>query len=161
MGFALLVPATRASAQAGLGVGVDPFSLYYGYYLPHQAYVAAQPRPMDTLNAISAERQSNAVTDRAGLYDPVSPYAQDDNDPLRPYGTSGRGARGERMGQIRSFATSTNSAGQGPRQFYGRTDRFFPQVRGGQGPNRNLAVHRAARGGGGMGGGMPSMPGVR
>jgi len=153
VGFSVLVTTGRAPAQvAGTGLGVDPFSLYFGYYLPHQAYIAAQPRPMDTLNALTAERQQSAVTDRAGLYDPISPYAQDDDlDPLRPYGSnSGK----ERVAKPKSFATSTtNAGGGGPALYYNRTARYYPQLRTGQGPNRNLVV---PRGRGGMG--MPSMP---
>jgi hypothetical protein len=164
MGLALLGPSIPASAQTSpfTGVDIDPFSLYFGYYLPHQAYVAAQPRPMDTINAITTERQMNAMTDRAGLYDPVSPYGQEENDPFQPYGS--KKGHGEHMGPLRSFVTSANVAGRGPAQFYGRTERYFPQIRGGQGPNKNLAVHRPHRGfSGGTGGGMGGMgmPGFR
>jgi hypothetical protein len=137
--------------------GVDPFSFYYGYYLPHQAAIAAQPRPMDTLNAITAERQMNAATDRAGLYDPISPYAQEDEDQLGQYGRSRRGR--ERLANPPAFQTNPSAlspAGRGSPMYYNRTARYFPQIRVGQGPNRNLAVHRQARGG--YGGGMPSMP---
>ena len=77
--LAVLVPTQRASAQ--LGVGSDVFSFYYGYYLPHQAYMAQQTTPLDTLNQISAVRQYNADTDRTSLYDPISPYG-DDDDPM-------------------------------------------------------------------------------
>jgi hypothetical protein len=161
-GLTLLLTTGRAPAQvAGTGLGVDPFSLYFGYYLPHQAYIAAQPRPMDTINANVAERQQNAVTDRAGLYDPISPFAQgDDLDPLRPYGpNSGK----ERVVRPRAFATSTtNAGGGGPAQYYNRTARYYPQLRIGQGPNRNLAVQKA-RGGMGLPSTptMPSGPGLR
>src|SRR4051812_48216891 len=68
----LFVPTTRANAQllGGAGGGIDPFSFYYGYYLPHQAAIAAQPTALDTINQVTAARQFSAVTDRAGLYDP-------------------------------------------------------------------------------------------
>src|SRR4051812_14296655 len=85
LAVALTVPLTLAPTQAraqffgGSGAGgVDPFSLYFGYYLPHQAYVAAQPSPLDTINQITAQRQFNAVTERAGLYDPISPYGAEE-----------------------------------------------------------------------------------
>jgi len=154
VGFSLLVTTSRAPAQvAGTGLGVDPFSLYFGYYLPHQAYVAAQPRPMDTINALTAERQQNAATDRAGLYDPISPYAldDDDQDPLRRYGSkNGK----ERVARPKSFATRTsNAGGGGPPQYFNRTGRYHQQLPLGQGPNRNLVVPR-----GRPGMGMPSMP---
>jgi hypothetical protein len=145
-----LVPAPPAGAQV-LGTGVDPFSFYYGYYLPHQAAIAAQPTPLDTINQITAARQLNAMSERAGLYDPISPYGEEELDPQRPY--SGR--RGtERRARPGPFAVSTsNVRGTGPAVFYSRTAQYFPQIRTGRGPNRNIAVTRRA-GGGGMGGGM-------
>jgi hypothetical protein len=156
------------SAQAQVGLlgagGVDPFSLYFGYYLPHQAAIAAQSTPLDTINQITAARQFQAVTDRAGLYDPISPYGEEDLDPSRPLSAR---RKGERMGPPRSFAVSTaNARGLGPELYYNRTARYFPQLRTGRGPNRNLAAVRT-RSVGSFGGGapsmpsMPSMPGVR
>ena len=41
-----LAPSNRSFAQNS-GLGADPFSLYYGYYLPHAAAIAAQPSPLD------------------------------------------------------------------------------------------------------------------
>ncbi len=165
--LALAAPARRAHAQIIAG-GADPFSLYFGYYLPHQAYVAAQPTPLDTINQITAARQFQAVTDRAGLYDPISPYGMDeDTDPLRPVGGK-RG--GERVAKPQLYATSTSNArGTGPAAYYSRTARYYPQLRTGRGPNKNLGQARFSRGLGGGGGmgmpgmGMPSMgmPGIR
>jgi hypothetical protein len=153
-----LVPTGRAQAQI-IGGGTDPFSLYFGYYLPHQAYIAAQPTPLDTLNQITAERQRYAVTDRAGLYDPISPYGDEDLDPLRPYAPT---RAGERVARPQQFATSTSNArGTGPAAYYQRTARYYPHLRAGYGPNRNLGTTRRGGGGmGGMGGGM-GMPGPR
>jgi len=151
-----LAPTGRAYAQLG-GLGGDPFSLYYGYYLPHAAAIAAQPTPMDTINQNIAQRQRDAMTDRSSLYDPVSPYGESDEDPLAPYS-------GRRNGNTRLKSGSTISNGRdvargsGPSLFYNRTARYFPEMRAGRGPNRNLATVRTGRGGGGGGGGMPSMP---
>jgi hypothetical protein len=134
-------------------LGSDPFSLYFGYYLPHQAAIAAQPTPMDTINQNVAQRQSTAQTDRASLYDPISPYGDEDVDPLAPY--SGR--RGlERRAKVQGFtygASNENARGTGPAMYYTRTARYFPSLRVGRGPNQNLARVRSGRGGG-----MPSMP---
>lgn len=155
---ALFVPASRAQAQIGVGgVGSDPFSFYYGYYLPHQAYIAAQPTPLDTINANTITRQQAAVTDRASLYDPISPYG-DDPDLLNPLSQRGR----ERLAKIQGF--SSNIRGTGPAPHYSRTERYFPGLRTGRGPNRNIAMPRYSRfggfGGGGVGGlGMPSAAG--
>jgi hypothetical protein len=156
-----LAPADRAHAQF-TGAGGDPFSLYYGYYLPHQAYIAAQPTPLDTINQVTAARQYTAQTDRAALYDPISPYGEEDLDPLRPY--SDRRGR-ERTPRVQGFSyggndPSSNTRGTGPALYYNRTARYFPTLRTGRGPNRNIAAMRAPqRGGMGMGGGMgmPSM----
>jgi hypothetical protein len=165
---ALFVPTSRAQAQVGAigGVGSDPFSFYYGYYLPHQAYIAAQPTPLDTINAITITRQQAAATDRASLYDPISPYG-DDPDLLNPLSQRGR----ERLAKIQGF--SSNIKGNGPAPHYNRTERYFPGLRTGRGPNRNIAMPRYSRFGGGGGGfgmpgaggamgmGMPGIPGPR
>jgi hypothetical protein len=158
----LLVPTSQVRAQilGTTGGGLDPFSFYYGYYLPHQAAIAAQPTPLDTVNQITALRQYNAVTDRAGLYDPISPYGDDELDPLRPGSALGKG---ERLARPQNFARATsNSQGTGPALYYNRTARYYPSMRSGRGPNRNIGTTRSSRGGG-MGGGVPSMgmPGVR
>jgi hypothetical protein len=155
---ACLAFASRpAEAQFFPNGGADPFSLYFGYYLPHAAAVAATPTPLDTINQLTAARQFQAVTDRAGLYDPISPYGEQDIDPLRPSGDR----KGERMVRPQQFAVATSNArGQGPALYYNRTARYYPQLRVGRGPNRNLGAVRSGRGGGVGGGmmGMPSMP---
>ena len=143
----------RAHAQVGT-LGGDPFSLYYGYYLPHAAAIAAQPTPMDTINQNIAQRQRDAMTDRSSLYDPVSPYGDSDDDPLAPYSGRRSGNNRPRQGGAISHGRDV-VRGNGPAMFYNRTARYFPELRTGRGPNRNLAVTK--RGGGG-GGGMPSMP---
>jgi len=154
-----LAPATSAEAQVlgGAGVGADPFSFYYGYYLPHQAAIAAQPRVSDPINQVVANRQYAAQTDRSALYDPISPYGDEESDPLRPYSPQGGRGAGMRAGgapNIMPGANNSNTRGHGPALYYSRTARYFPTMRAGRGPNSNVGVSR--RGGGGMG--MPSMP---
>jgi hypothetical protein len=154
-----LASANQAQAQTA-GVGTDPFSFYYGYYLPHQAAMAAQPHVGDQLNQIVATRQYTAQTDRTQLYDPISPYGDEEADPLRPYSNTARGGTAR---QPMSFGYgNTNSAisGSGPSGYYSRTARYFPSLRTGRGPNRNLAQMHTGRGGGGGGMGMPSMGGM-
>ena len=158
----VLAPGSQAFAQiGGIGVGADPFSFYYGYYLPHQSYIAAQPRATDAINQVVANRQYNAQTDRAALYDPISPYGDEDADPLRPYAPRRGGDRSARptTGNATSFGSAGSSTmmGNGPATYYSRTARYFPTLKAGRGPNRNVAVVRGGRGGGG---GMPSMPGM-
>jgi hypothetical protein len=153
------LPSPRAEAQGLLGTGtvfpnggVDPFSFYYGYYLPHQAAIAAQPTPLDTINQVTAARQFTALSERQGLYDPISPYGEEDLDPNRPSGARRGGDRASRA-YLHPVATS-NLRGTGPATYYARTARYFPQLRAGKGPNRNLAVtKRGGMGMSGMGGG--------
>jgi hypothetical protein len=170
----LFVTAVRAHAQVpgvGLtGAGVDPFSLYYGYYLPHQAAIAAQPTPLDTINAATAARQFTAATNRSALYDPVSPYGTDEElDPLAPYGAQ----RGRQGGGPATPGFTTNIRGTGPALYYNRPAQYYSRsplgtnIRTGRGANRNIATVRGARGGGmyggggmGVGGGM-GIPGPR
>lgn len=158
-----LAPSGQAYAQLGGvgGVGADPFSFYYGYYLPHAAAMAAQPTPMDGINQNALQRQATAQTDRATLFDPISPYGDEDSDPFSPY-TNKRG--GERRAKtVTGLNDNSNVRGTGPSMYYNRTARYFPTLKVGRGPNKNLAHLRGNRGGGmGMGGmGMPSMPGPR
>jgi len=142
-GFFLLAPAS----QAQVGNFSDPFTFYYGFYLPHQAAIAAQPTPMDTINAVTAARQYNAPTNRTGMFDPISPYGIDDTD---IFGAGGRGRGAAKS----SPAMNSNARGTGPALYYSRTARYFPGIRVGRGPNRNLSVGHTRRGGGGV----PSMP---
>ena len=164
--FALARPgAAPAQITGSTGIATtDPFSLYFGYYLPHQAYIAAQPTPMDTINQNIAQRQYAASTDRSSLYDPISPYQEEELDPLRPYSNR----KDQRRAKVEGFSygqNNSNSRGNGPATYYNRTARYFPTLKTGRGPNQNLARTRAVqRGGGGMGGmpsGMPGMPGPR
>jgi hypothetical protein len=155
LAIVVLSPSSEVMAQVGgIGVGADPFSFYYGYYLPHAAAMAMQPTPLDTINQMTQQRQYAAQTDRAQLYDPISPYGDEEADPLRPYANR----KGERIARPQGFGIGdkSNARGNGPATYYGRTARYFPDLKVGRGPNRNLAVHRSGRGGG-MGGGMGGM----
>ncbi len=83
----------QAFAQAGLGgLGVggagilnDPFTFYYAVYLPNQQLQAMRPSPNDSIDSAMATRQYYAQADRQGLYNPISPYADQNYDPLHPY----------------------------------------------------------------------------
>jgi hypothetical protein len=156
--IAALAPSGRTYAQT-VGTGYDVFQFYYGYYLPHQAAIAAQPTPLDTINQNMAQRQLAAATDRTALYDPISPYGDEDIEPGARFSRRG-GERGVRTGGGGGgFGGSTK--GEGPALYYNRTARYFPGMRQGRGSNSNLARVRTGRGGGmGMGMGMPSMPGM-
>ena len=70
----------------GIGdITSDPFAFYYAYYLPNQQMQAMRPRPSDVINEAVQNRQYYAQTQRRSLYNPISPYAEGDYDPLRPY----------------------------------------------------------------------------
>lgn len=149
--------STPVHAQiGGVGVGADPFSFYYGFYLPHQAAMAAQPRTIDTINQVVANQQYTARTDRSSLYDPISPYGEDDLDPFKPYSQAGGRDRTARPTATGYGNTNSNVNGNGPGMYYNRAARYFPTLKPGRGPNHNLSALRA-RGGGGMGG-MPAAP---
>jgi hypothetical protein len=159
--FLLLAPSDSPAQVVNQTLGSDPFSLYYGWYLPNQAYQASQPRPQDTINANAVSRQYSALRDRGELFEPTSPFGGAEEG-LEPFGPSSlrRGgqtsrASGEHIG---------NPRGAGPPEYYNRTARYFPNMRVGRGANRNIAVMR--RGGMGPGSptggsGMPSMGGMR
>jgi hypothetical protein len=161
--IALLPPGQALAQIGGIGVGADPFSFYYGYYLPHQAAMAATPTPLDTINQVNAQRQVTAQTDRTALYDPISPYGAEE-DPFSPYAGKGRdrSARGAQGFTFSYGAENASLRGNGPATYYNRVARYYPGLRTGRGPNQNLARVRTSRAGGmGMGGGMgmPGMPG--
>jgi hypothetical protein len=150
LGFSLSAPASQAQ---GFGNFSDPFTFYYGYYLPHQAAIAAQPTPMDTINAVTAARQFNAPTNRSGMFDPVTPYGSDDPDLFGPRASQARG-----RSNLPNPALNSNARGTGPALYYNRTAAYFPGMRAGRGPNRNLSVPSPRRGGGYGAPSMPSMP---
>ncbi len=151
----------RAQTSAGVaGVLADPFTFYYGVYLPRQAALASQPRVGDTIAAYSAARQYSALTQRAGLSDPYSMPEPSAYDPMNPFGT--------RAPQVlpRTMATggvNMNVDGHGPAQYYDRAAAYHPGSRGSQFSNSfvyqpkanpSRGASRGLRGGGGGGGGM-------
>jgi len=152
LGFA----STQAKAQGLFGGDAggfmsDPFSFYYGVYLPNQQLQSLRSTPSDTINSAMQVRQYYAqTTDRRSLYSPSSPYAEGNYDPLRPYSqqTGERSARPFRFGQ-----NPSNSDGQGPSLYYNRAAAYFPTLRPGVGQNANVYRGPTARGGRGRSGG--------
>jgi len=141
--------ATAASAQDG-GFS-DPFYLYYSFYLPRQAALAAQPGPEDEIRYNNAQRQIEVRSERAGLYEPIPAIGLDELDPMRPFGMrsgSTRMVHTSPMGMV-----STNLTGRGPSGYYNHVGSYYPTLRSGSGTGRG-----ARRGGGGaasFGGGKP------
>lgn len=143
-------------------LGSDPFASYFGWYLPNQAYQASQPRVEDTINAITVMRQRSAIAARDNVFDTRSRFDIEDEAEFGR-ATSRGGVRNRPMSAMQTSPFGGNVRGTGPALYFTRTDRYFPTIRPGHGPNRNIAVHRASRGsmggmGGSVGGGM-SIPG--
>ncbi len=142
-------------------VPTDPIQFYYGFYLPRQAAQAMQPGPEATINAVTADRQSYAATNRGTLFDPISPFSLE-SDPFGGTGPNGAGRRGSATVRSRSGTPTTHVLGSGPTGYYNRAVNYYPSIRVSRGANKNVAVTKASRGvqgmpnmgGGGMGGGF-------
>jgi len=162
IGLGLFLFASRISHAQAIGtgnLGADPFSLYYGWYLPNQAYQAAQPRIQDSINANVAMRQYNGLADRAGVFDQSMPGLGgegEDEDPFRRFG--GKQGGGRLMNRVHG-ADMNAVRGLGPTTYYStqRVASYYPRIARGRGTNQNVVVRRRAGGGAGMGGGMPGM----
>ena len=96
-----------AQAQTGGGIGLnaggilnDPFAFYYAFYLPNQQLQSLRSTPSDTINSAMVTRQYYAQTERRNLYNPISPYSDQNYDPLRPIHASK--VRNDRPGLIGS-----------------------------------------------------------
>jgi hypothetical protein len=166
------LPGEVFAQAAGLGVSSgailnDPFSFYYAVYLPNQQLQAMRPSPNDSINSALVTRQYYAQNDRSGLYNPISPYADRNYDPLHPYS---RQQGTERTARPYRFARNpSNLDGTGPSLYYGRAAQYFPGLKEGRGRNANVYskggsarprgnyTGKGAGGGGGMGGGMGGM----
>jgi len=126
----------------------DPFFLYYGFFLPRQAALAAQPQPEDNIRNQAVQRQYRAQTDRTGLYDPVGGLGLDELDPLRPFGQRTGSSRLARTSPTGMTVTHVN--GRGPSGYYNNHGSYYPTIRSGQG-RRGGGGSSAARFGGGSG----------
>ena len=160
---ALWVVAAVIAVTAGADVGLaqttvnnpggfsDPFFLYYGWYLPQQNAIANQPRVEDTINYNVAQNQVYAQTNRANLYDPNGGYGRfDPNSSFDPFDPNSRGQGGRGPGgggggggqqmKMRAGVPTSNVNGNGPAMYFNRMAQFYPSIRSGRGPNRNVAV---------------------
>jgi hypothetical protein len=162
-----------AAAAGGLGLGGilnDPFQFYYGVYLPNQQLQALRATPMDSINSAMVARQFYAQNDRRSLYNPISPYSDQNYDPLHPYS---RQQGSERIARPYKYASDpSNADGTGPSLYYGRAASYFPGLREGRGRNANVYskggasrptgnyTGRPGGAAGGMGGGMGGMGGM-
>jgi len=126
--------ATPARAQNNNGGFSDPFFLYYGWYLPRQSAIAAQPQPEDFYRSQAVERQYAAQTDRAGLYDPAAGIGMDELDPLRPVGQRSKATRMART--VATGLPTSIARGRGthnaPGGYYNNVGRYYPSMRTGR-----------------------------
>jgi hypothetical protein len=154
---------SEARAQVPFTNINDPFFAYYSFYLPRQQAQSLAPGPEATINAITANRQQYAATNRTDMFDP-----------------SGQGNGGSFLDSSGEFSPNAglrrrtistgvsrlggNLNGLGPQGRFNAANQYHPTLRAGRGKNANVSVTRS-RGfsGGGMGGGMGGMglPGVR
>jgi hypothetical protein len=160
LGLLAISPSARAqfvpNLPPGFGTGqFDPFSAYYGYYLPRNQAMAAQMAGglNEAINLYSQARRLNAESARAStIYEMDDPYRM---VPLedRPYT------------RPPTVLLPGQAAGPGPSGYFGRSQRYFYGARSGA-PGATRAPSSArlpqARGVGGMGGmgGMRGMGGM-
>ena len=156
LGFSGL--ARDAKAQVPFTNINDPFFAYYSFYLPRQQAQALQPGPEATINAIAANRQANASTNRNDAFDPSAGA-----DIFDSGGEFNSGVRRRTISNGPS-RIGGNTNGLGPAGFYNTssTRLYYPSLKPGRGKNANVSVVRARGfgGGGGLGGGI-GLPGPR
>lgn len=139
----LLASSSTSHAQlVGTAALDDPFLAYYGFYLPRQAAMAAQPGPELSINELSAARQVTAITERAGLYEPPAGLGAEGYDPRHPF-ANGSGV--SRRPLSRTGVSNANVNGEGPKQYYSRATGYYPTLRAGRGPNSYVATVRSSR----------------
>jgi hypothetical protein len=162
---ALGVSATwsEARAQVPFTNVNDPFFAYYSFYLPRQQAQALQPGPEATINAVTANRQQYAATNRNGMFDPNGTGTGGlDSD---EFSLNAGGKRRNLSGQTGRFGGvhGGNLNGLGPQGYYGggKLLPYYHELKTGRGRNANVATirGRGASGGaggyGGLGGGLP------
>jgi hypothetical protein len=154
VGLTFLALGQGANAQNQFSPGFsDPFFLYYGFYLPRQASIAAQPTTVGALNDIAAARQNYAVSDRAGLYNPqpspFDPSAPGGPDMLAPFQRQGA----QRLPRIPQHFANPRVANQQRLPHFNELASRYPTARSGTFINKNTVVRsRFAGGMGGFGG---------
>ena len=119
----LVVQPAQAQNQS---VG-DPFSLYYGFFLPRQAAMSMNMGPSATLNQISSERQRFSAVERGSLYEPSQPFGLD----MGGFGgaSDARGNRERRVPTSPMGLISDNRMGMGVPGYFNRTGSYYPRLR--------------------------------
>ena len=164
----LSVLSTEVRAQAPIGGINDPFFQYYSIYLPRQQAQANAPGPEATINAVAANRQQYAATNRNGMFDPFnqgSAFGSGDGDDFSPTG-GGTRRRSISTAGGRYGVHGGNLNGLGPQGYYGggKLLPYYHDLKTGRGKNANISVVRGrgfSGGGGGYGGIGGGLPGPR
>ena len=163
LGFSAALP--EAKAQVPFGGINDPFFAYYSFFLPRQQAQAMAPGPEATINAVTANRQQYAATNRNGMFDPggsSAGFGSSDPDDFSP--NTGRKRMYSTI-QGRYGVHGGNLNGLGPQGFYnGKLNSYYHELRTGRGKNANVSVVRGrgfGGGGGGYGGLGGGLPGPR
>jgi hypothetical protein len=138
----------------------DPFFAYYSFYLPRQQAQALSPGPEATINAITANRQQYAATNRTDMFDPRA-QAGAFGDTGSDF-TPNAGVRKRTISAAPS-RVGGNLNGLGPQGRFNAANQYYPNLRAGRGKNANVAVLRSRGFGGGLGGfgGGIGLPGPR
>ena len=167
LGLVVALAVSAASSEARAQVPFtnvnDPFFAYYSFYLPRQQAQALSPGPEATINAVTANRQLYAATNRNGMFDPNSSGTGSlDSDEFSPNsGVRKRGGMSNQNGRFASGVHGGNLNGLGPQGYFGggKLVPYFHDLKTGRGKNANVSVTRSrgfSGGGlGGLGGGLP------
>ena len=158
----LSAASSEARAQVPFSNVNDPFFAYYSFYLPRQQAQAMAPGPEATINAVTANRQQYAATNRNGMFDPFGAGSGsgslDLGDDFSPNAAKLRrtlSATGGRYG-----VHGGNLNGLGPQGYSGRLNSYYRDLRTGRGKNANVSVVRSRGFSGGYGAGI-GLPGPR
>ncbi len=155
LGLSSLAP--QAGAQS-IGAGFnDPFFQYYGFYLPRQAALAAQPTTPQMLNNVAVARQEVIQQDRSGLYDPISsPFAPGPYNPSDPFSSSRR----EPIPRLSAAHIGGRSASTpAPTSAFNKTAQYYPTFRSSSAPNQNMARSNSSGSRGATSFSGPAIPG--
>jgi hypothetical protein len=164
LGVAVLAGLASApsSSRAQVQNFGDPFFQYYGFFLPRQQALLNQPGPEVGIAANQQMRAQMAVTDRAGLYDPVGEIGAAEMNSATPFaGRTMGSSRIPRNARGGMGIPTSHINGSGPGSYYNRFAGYYPTMRSGRsrGSRGGAVMGGAPMGGGGANYGMTNMSG--
>jgi hypothetical protein len=143
--------SSEARAQVPFTNVNDPFFAYYSFYLPRQQAQAMSPGPEATINAVTANRQQYAATNRTDMFDPSGSRFGDEE---HGFNTGSRKRTMSAMqGRFARGVHGGNLNGLGPQGYYGggKLVNYYSDLKTGRGKNANVSVVRSRGYSGGMG----------